>query len=228
VSSKETQMLLVYLLISSLTISCLQSGPRAMAAASNATEGSIRGTVYDSAHNLVPGADVYLQVQGGQILGLAATDDNATYSFSNLTPGNYSIIVQIEGYMWSSNPNVTAGNDNVSDIVIPDYVHYPIVTPWPIPKNETQAPPDGKNASLATTVTPIPPGKNTAATANATLNSTNGTGAISKAQNGTSDGTSSRNVSTAVNNSTSITGGGGGIGDIINGIINFIKSIFGM
>ncbi|HMK48170.1 MAG TPA: carboxypeptidase-like regulatory domain-containing protein [Methanocella sp.] len=225
--SIETRMLLACLLISPLVIiSYLQAAaPQAAAEASNTAEGSINGTVYDSTHNLVPGADVYLQVRGGRILELTSTDDNATYSFSNLTPGNYSIIVQIEGYMWSRNLNVIEGKNNIPDIVMPDYVHYPIVTPQPTQKNEMPTSARGNasrgNASPTEMATSVPAQKNV--TSNGTINGTGGTIAASQ----TGNETSYSNTSATTNNSTS-GAGGGGIGDIIGGIINFIKSIFGL
>lgn len=175
------------------------------------TTGAVNGTVYDSLGNLVPDADVYLKDGSGTVMGLTATDGNGSYSYTELKPGNYSIIVQTGGYMWIANLAVMVGNTTVANVRIPDYVHLPAVTPRPTPapavNNTTSAPPKG--GAVKVTGTPAPTVKS-----NATANASRPAGNATQV--------------TAGNNSTAGDTSDAGSGDIFGGIIGFFKSLFGL
>ena len=188
--------------------------------------GSINGTVYDSRNNLVPDADVYLKDASGTVMGLTITDRNGSYVYSELEPGNYSIIVQTEGYMWIAKPVVKVGNSTLANVFMPDYVHWPEVTPWPtpIPKvNTTTLVATPKGGAVKATATPTTTQKNN------TVNGTSMTNVTKPSANLTSNGTVSTSLGNASNNTTAgNTTSESGSGDIFSGIIGFFKSLFGM
>jgi len=181
--------------------------------------GSINGTVYDSLNNLVPDADVYLKDGSGTVMGLTITDRNGSYVYTELEPGNYTIVVQTDGYMWIAKPFVNVGNSTVANVYIPYYVHWPAVTPWPTPVtrvNNTTSTGTQKGGAVKATATP------TSTTTNTTAGNTTAANSTKSGLNVTTNSTASSENMTQ--NSTSEEGSG----DIFSGIIGFFKSLFGM
>ncbi len=236
---RETRILVISILIVLIVVLGLQCTAVATAAKTNTTSpannttipvasnppkptviptGSINGTVYDSANNLVPDADVYLKDASGTIMGLTITDRNGSYVYTELEQGNYSIIVQIDGYMWIAKPVVKMGNTTVANVFMPDYVHWPAVTPWPTPvprANDTTLSASPKSGAVK--VTAAPTSAANASAGNASVADISGSGL-----NGTNNSTASSENMTQ--NSTSEEGSG----DIFSGIIGFFKSLLGM
>jgi len=246
---RETRILVISILIGLIVVLGLQCTAVAMAAKTNTTSpannttipvasnppkptaiptGSINGTVYDSANNLVPDADVYLKDASGTVMGLTITDRNGSYVYTELEPGNYTIIVQTEGYMWIAKTFVNTGNSTRANVFMPDYVHWPAVTPWPTPvprANDTTLSASPKSGAVKVTAAPtvVP------ASGNDTTDSTSTTNATKPSANLTSNGTASNNTHvSAMSNSTSGDVNESESGDIFSGIIGFFKSIFGM
>jgi hypothetical protein len=181
------------------------------------TTGSVTGMVFDAIGNVVPDADVYPHDGQGVATGLTGSDQNGSYSFTELDPGNYAIVVQVDGYAWYRQFAVAAGFKNVSDIHIPDYIHYPMVTPRP-PVNVNNSTPSGsKNGGGAATPAP---------TLKPAVNTTAGNSSVSygNATKPTSNSTSTSSTA----NETEEAGGGSPIDGIINGIVGFFQSLFGL
>lgn len=214
---REIRKLAAGLLILAIVVTCLHStattatAQTATTAPGNSTRlagnsGSVTGTVYDAIGNLVPDADVYLYDGQGIVTGLTATDGNGTYTYTELDPGNYSVIVQVDGYAWHKKFGVSAGALNESNVYIPDYIHYPMVTPWPALNAINNSTSAGNTKVATVTPTPKP------AQANETI------------------------VHTAPDMSSEVDGGPAGeeensgspLDDFINSIVGFFKSILGM
>ncbi|WP_424358366.1 carboxypeptidase-like regulatory domain-containing protein [Methanocella sp. MCL-LM] len=214
---REVRKLAVFLLMLAMIVSGIHCTV-ADAAANNTTQpasgsvskpvagptGSVNGTVFDAIGNLVPDADVYLHDGRGVAMGLTVTDGNGTYSYTELDPGNYSIVVQVDGYAWYKKLAVAAGAGNASDIHIPDYVHYPMVTPWPALNSINNSTSAGATKVVTATPAPTPKPVQTNVTVNHTAPDDMGT--INEEEEST----------------------GSPIDDFINGIVSFFKSILGM
>lgn len=185
--------------------------PAGIFAPANNSSGSVTGTVFDATGNLVPNADVYLYDGQGIPMGLTASDHDGMYRFTDMDPGNYALVVQVDGFAWYKQFAVGSGAGNVTNIYIPDYVHYPRITPLPAPapaaNNTTQK--AGK-ATATIIATPEPTQKNKTA-GNSTGNSTGRSGSLNS----------------SARNSTAEAVDGQGSGDILGGIIAFFKSLFG-
>ncbi|CAJ36307.1 carboxypeptidase-like regulatory domain-containing protein [Methanocella arvoryzae] len=203
----ETRKLITGLLIlATIVLAAYGAATAAVSAQAAGNSGTVTGTIYDSIGNLVPDADVYLCDDQGIVTGLTATDGNGTYTYTELDPGNYSVIVQVDGYAWHKKFRVSAGALNESNVYIPDYIHYPMVTPWPA-LNAKDNSTSTDNTKVAT-VTPTPEPART----NETI------------------------VHTAPDMSPEVESGPAGeeesggspLDDFINGIVSFFKSILGM
>lgn len=215
---REVRKLAAFLLMLAMIVSGIQCTVADAAAANNTTQpasgsvskpavyptGSVNGTVYDAIGNLVPDADVFLHDGRGVAMGLTVTDGNGTYSYTELDPGNYSIVVQVDGYAWFKKFNLTGGNGSVSNIHIPDYIHYPMVTPWPALNAVNNSTPAG--GTKVATVTPAPTPKSVQP--NVTVNHTapDNMGTLNEEEEST----------------------GSPLDDFINGIVSFFQSLFGM
>ncbi len=78
----------------------------------------ITGTVVDDAGTPVSGAKVSL-IRAGVVVGVATTDDQGSYTFTNVQPGTYQIIAEKEGYTSGSvNAIVKTSGAGVSAITI--------------------------------------------------------------------------------------------------------------
>lgn len=236
---RETRILVISILIVLIVVLSLQCTAVATAAKTNTTSpannttipvasnppkltviptGSINGTVYDSANNLVPDADVYLKDASGTVMGLTITDRNGSYVYTELEPGNYTIIVQTDGYMWIAKTFVNTGNSTRANVFMPDYVHWPAVTPWPTPvprANDTTLSASPKSGAVKVTAAPT-------SAANTSAGNTSVADISRSGLNGTNNSTASSENMTQ--NSTSEEGSG----DIFSGIVGFFKSLLGM
>lgn len=194
------KQLMLFLIMMMIVSGAVYTAIAAANAAGSEATGSINGTVYDAAGNLVPDADVYLKDGQGSVTGLALTDGNGTYRFTELSPENHTVIVQVDGYSWFNKTTVKAGKNIVLDVHIPDYIHWPEVTPWPAPVNNS-APAGGTKVATPTPApAPVP----------------------------TSVAISVTPVPVVQNETSEPEGGGSPIDDFISGIVGFFKSLLGM
>jgi len=94
----------------------ISDGANALASAQTASQsgtGSITGTVVNTQLFVISGATVTLTNAAGKTL-TATSDQEGKFSFSNVTPGNYSLHVAQTGYQSYDLPNVLvrAGNES--------------------------------------------------------------------------------------------------------------------
>ena len=115
--------------------------------------GALTGVIKDPANVPLAGATVTAAQQDGGTVRGAISNSDGVYSFSDLTPGAYSVIAQTQGYpeVTVSSLNVTAGRATRADISIAAPV-------MPVPTAISSASPPASNA-----VTPYLPPRTTLA-----------------------------------------------------------------
>src|SRR4029453_6736672 len=70
------------------------------------TDGSIRGYVRDEQGGALPGVTVTATSSAAPRPHVAVTDDGGLYRLLNLTPGDYTITAEIQGFAKFLRPNV--------------------------------------------------------------------------------------------------------------------------
>ena len=94
----------MFRIISCMIIVLLALVPALPAGAQQTTTGSVLGTVVDANENPLPGATVTLTSKEGT--KTATTDSKGAFRFPYLTPGEYRLNAQMEGYNTVDQPNI--------------------------------------------------------------------------------------------------------------------------
>ena len=69
-----------------------------VSACAQSTFGTIVGVVHDTTQAVVPGASVKVQGLGDNSVRTTASDENGSFEFVNLKPGNYALSAQAQGF----------------------------------------------------------------------------------------------------------------------------------
>ena len=99
--------------ISACVVFALMAIPGVMSAQ---TSGKIAGKITDSDGQALPGANVLVQ---GTSLG-AAADEEGDYFILNLSPGTYTVVVQVMGYKTTTIEGIetSSGHTTPIDVVL--------------------------------------------------------------------------------------------------------------
>src|SRR5689334_14032081 len=77
---------------------------------------SLVGTVLDPANAVVPNAPVKLTDQDTGTMREATTDSSGVFRFLNVTPGNYSVSVEVTGFKGYSQHNIVVAAQETRDV----------------------------------------------------------------------------------------------------------------
>ena len=98
----QSQVLYAFWVVVTIVVLCLAT----TRGYSQATNGTINGTVSDPTGDVVAGAKVKLTNSGTAESRTATTNDSGFYSFENLPPGQYEISVQQSGFKQLTRQNI--------------------------------------------------------------------------------------------------------------------------
>jgi FKBP-type peptidyl-prolyl cis-trans isomerase len=100
-----------------------------------APDGSLSGIVRDQQKKIVEGAIVTIKDKGTDIGRTRSTDSSGRYLFLGLEPGNYTVTVEVPGFVQRSQDcQISFGNQGVLDFLLE--IKSPEPEPIAIPKNE--------------------------------------------------------------------------------------------
>jgi hypothetical protein len=164
-------ILLTFIIIST-GVALSQQATNTTAAAQSQYMGgqdSLLGIVYDSNHDVVPGAQVTIYFtqfippseykamgpvnipDNPQYTGDGSRSPRGQYEFKDLLPDVYAVTAEINGIAYTEDVNVINSTETM-DLTIPNYTYQAAANASPIPGGPTYSPPPGWNT------TPVPQG----------------------------------------------------------------------